>query len=383
MQINLSGLEMILALLAFLGVISFIIAFYVIYRFILLYKKTVDQNQITIETIQKNKFEPKIVVIGGGTGQSVFLRGLKHTTKNITAIVTVADDGGGSGALREDLGMLPPGDIRNCLLALANIEPTMNEVMQYRFSDGALKGQSFGNLFIAAMTGLYDNFETAVYKMSQIFAITGKVLPVTMEDINLVAELENGEKIIGESNIPSAARRAKSKIKKMSLDKENAKPLDEVITSIKEADAIVIGPGSLYTSILPNILVDGVVDALSSSTAPKIYICNIMTQPGETDGKDVVDHVKVLLDHAGVNFIDYVIVNNEELPVGVFERYAKDGAKLILLDEKQRECLGLSGIACLEQKLIEIRSGYIRHDADLLSNVVMKIAIKHSYNTDL
>ncbi|SFE24875.1 gluconeogenesis factor YvcK family protein [Peptostreptococcus sp. D1] len=383
MQINLSGLEMILALLAFLGVISFIIAFYVIYRFILLYKKTVDQNQITIETIQKNKFEPKIVVIGGGTGQSVFLRGLKHTTKNITAIVTVADDGGGSGALREDLGMLPPGDIRNCLLALANIEPTMNEVMQYRFSDGALKGQSFGNLFIAAMTGLYDNFETAVYKMSQIFAITGKVLPVTMEDINLVAELENGEKIVGESNIPSAARRAKCKIKKMSLDKENAKPLDEVITSIKEADAIVIGPGSLYTSILPNILVDGVVDALSSSTAPKIYICNIMTQPGETDGKDVVDHVKVLVEHSGVNFIDYVIVNNEELPVGVFERYAKDGAKLILLDEKQREYLGLSGIACLEQKLIEIRSGYIRHDADLLSNIVMKIAIKHSYNTDL
>lgn len=383
MQVSLSKLEIILALLAFLGVVAFIIAIYVIYKFIVLYKKSLDQTKITMENFQKKTFEPNIVVIGGGTGQSVFLRGLKHSTKNITAIVTVADDGGGSGALREDLGMLPPGDIRNCLLALANIEPTMNEVMQYRFSDGALKGQSFGNLFIAAMTGLYDNFETAVYKMSQIFAITGKVLPVTMDNINLVAELENGDKVLGESNIPNASKKTNSKIKKMSLDKANAKPLDEVITSIKEADAIVIGPGSLYTSILPNILVDGVVDALSSSTAPKIYICNIMTQPGETDGKNVADHVKVLLDHAELNFIDYVIVNNEELPVGVFERYAKDGAKLVLVDDEQRATLNTAGITCLEQRLIEIRNGYIRHDAELLSNVVMKIAIKHSYRNDI
>ena len=183
MQIEISGVELVLSLLAFLGVVAFIVALYVSYKFLKLYRKALHQSQVTFQKFEEKIFEPHIVVIGGGTGQSVFLRGLKHVTKNITAVVTVADDGGGSGALREDLGMLPPGDIRNCLLALANIEPTMNEVMQYRFPEGALKGQSFGNLFIAAMTGLYDNFETAVYKMSQIFAITGKVLPVTMDDI--------------------------------------------------------------------------------------------------------------------------------------------------------------------------------------------------------
>ncbi len=172
------------------------------------------RKEILNELYEKEKIkkDPKVVVIGGGTGQSVFLRGLKHYTKNITAIVTVADDGGGSGVLREDLGMLPPGDIRNCLLALANIEPTMKEVMQYRFEEGALKGQSFGNLFLAAMNGLYGNFEVAVYKMSEIFAITGKVLPVTLSNVDLVAQLKNGELVRGESKIPKEVRNRKSSI---------------------------------------------------------------------------------------------------------------------------------------------------------------------------
>lgn len=383
MQIQLSGTELVLSLLAFLGVLAFVVALFVSYKFLKLYKKALYQSQMTFQKIEQKIFEPNVVVIGGGTGQSVFLRGLKHATRNITAIVTVADDGGGSGALREDLGMLPPGDIRNCILALANIEPTMNEVMQYRFPEGALKGQSFGNLFIAAMTGLYDNFETAVYKMSQIFAITGKVLPVTMDNINLVAKLDNGETIVGESNIPKEARKRKAKIERMSLDKNDVKPLDEVIHSIKTADAIVIGPGSLYTSILPNLLVEDVIDALVASRAPKIYVCNIMTQPGETDEKDVLEHVRVLLDHAGENFIDYVVANNEKLPSGVFERYAKDGAKLVLLDEHQKEELNRMGITYIEQKLIEIKNGYIRHDAELVSNSVMKIAIKHSYTNNI
>ena len=192
------------------GWVSLLISFY-------LYRRIVNERIKPRYLRSKESVEPKVVVIGGGTGQSIFLRGLKYHTKNITAIVTVADDGGGSGALREDLGMLPPGDIRNCLLALANIEPTMNEVMQYRFPEGALKGQSFGNLFIAAMTGLYDNFETAVYKMSQIFAITGKVLPVTMDDINLVAELEDGSTIVGESNIPKEAKKKNTKTQSVCL----------------------------------------------------------------------------------------------------------------------------------------------------------------------
>ena len=381
MKIELSSTEIILSLMAFLGLVSIIVAIYVCFKFVKLYKKILLQSQMTFERMEQRIYEPDIVVIGGGTGQSVFLRGLKHVTKNITAVVTVADDGGGSGALREDLGMLPPGDIRNCILALANIEPTMNEVMQYRFPEGGLKGQSFGNLFIAAMTGLYDNFETAVYKMSEIFAITGKVLPVTMEDINLVAELENGDIVTGESNIPNEVRKNNTKIKKMSLDKEDAKPLVDVINAINNAEAIVIGPGSLYTSILPNLLMPDVVEALMESKAPKIYISNIMTQPGETDDKNVLEHIKVIIDHTGKNFIDYVITNNECLPLGVFERYAKDGAKLVLLDDKQKQELNRMGITYVEQKLIEIKNGYIRHDADMVSNSVLKIAIKHSYKS--
>ncbi|WP_101773908.1 gluconeogenesis factor YvcK family protein [Peptostreptococcus faecalis] len=383
MQIQLSPLEIVLSILAVLGAVSLIVLFHVAYKFIDLYKKTLEYNKKTIESFERREFQPNVVVMGGGTGQSIFLRGLKHETKNITAIVTVADDGGGSGALREDLGMLPPGDIRNCLLALANIEPTMNEVMKYRFPEGALKGQSFGNLFLAAMNGLYDNFETAIYKMSQIFAITGKVLPVTLDDINLVAELENGEVVVGESNIPKVSKAKNSKIKKLYLDKKDVRPLEEVISSINKAEAVVIGPGSLYTSILPNILVEDVVDALTNTIAPKVYVCNIMTQPGETDGKSVVDHVKVLIEHAGVNFIDYIIVNNEDLPDEVFERYSKDGAKLVILDDEQKKELKNMGITCVEQRLIEIKNGYIRHDAEVVANTVVRIATKHSYSNNI
>ena len=218
-----------------------------------------------LELQTKENKGPNVVVIGGGTGQSIFLRGLKHHTENITAIVTVADDGGGSGVLRSDLGMLPPGDIRNCIMALANIEPTMNEVMQYRFEDGALKGQSFGNLFLAAMNGLYGNFETAVYKIGQIFAITGRVLPVTLENIDLIATLENSQVVKGESTIPKEVRKQKCKIDKITLIPEKCRPLDEVISSIHGADIIVMGPGSLYTSVIPNLLVPGVIDAIKKS----------------------------------------------------------------------------------------------------------------------
>ncbi|MBF1053145.1 MAG: YvcK family protein [Peptostreptococcus sp.] len=368
--------EIVSLVLPFLSILAFILALVVLYKVAKLYKKTVEQNMKQMEMFTYKKDDPNVVVIGGGTGQSVFLRGLKHETKNITAIVTVADDGGGSGVLREDLGMIPPGDIRNCLLALANMEPAMSEVMRYRFPDGSLKGQSFGNLFLAAMTGIYDNFETAVYKMGQVFAVTGRVLPVSLDNINLIAELENGETVVGESNIPRQVRKTKSAIKKIYLDNPDAKPLDEVVTSIKNADAVAIGPGSLYTSILPNLLVEGVVDALSTTRAPKVYVCNIMTQPGETGGKNVLDHVKVIVDHAGINFIDYVLVNNEYLPQGVFERYAKDGAELVMLDKDQRDGLEAMGIKCIEEKLIEIKNGYIRHDAEMVSKAVVDIAIK-------
>ena len=348
---------------------------------IYVYKKAKDERLKSITIDDKESTDPNVVVIGGGTGQSVFLRGLKKRTRNITAIVTVADDGGGSGVLREDLGMLPPGDIRNCLLALANIEPTMKEVMQYRFTEGALKGQSFGNLFLAAMNGLYGNFEVALYKMSQIFAITGKVLPVTLNDINLIAELKNGKIVKGESRIPKEVKDDKTYIERVYLDEQDAAPLDEVINSIENAD-IIMGPGSLYTSIIPNLLVNGVVDAIEKSKAPKVYICNIMTQPGETDDHNVLDHVNAIVKHTNKNIIDYVISNNEVLPKEMIDRYQKDGAKQVILDDKQRKILKTMGAKTIEENLIEIKNNYIRHDAGHISDIVINLALRHDNDKD-
>ena len=231
----------------------------------------------------KENNETKVVVIGGGTGLSTMLRGLKQYTSHITAIVTVGDDGGGSGKLREDLGMLPPGDIRNCILALADTEPLMEDLLQYRFTEGSLKGQCFGNLFLAAMAGISENFEDAVQKMSSVLAVKGKVLPVTLDDMKLVAELENGETIEGESKIPSEVIVRETRIKKLAIKPIDAKPLEEAIKAINNADVIIMGPGSLYTSIIPNLLVKGIPEAICKSPAKKVYnFLMLMTQPGET-----------------------------------------------------------------------------------------------------
>lgn len=349
---------------------------------IYVYKKAKCERLKSITIEDKESTDPNVVVIGGGTGQSVFLRGLKKRTRNITAIVTVADDGGGSGVLREDLGMLPPGDIRNCLLALANIEPTMKEVMQYRFTEGALNGQSFGNLFLAAMNGLYGNFEVALYKMSEIFAITGKVLPVTLNNINLIAELKNGKIVKGESRIPKEVKNDKTSIERVYLDEQDAIPLDEVINSIENADIIIMGPGSLYTSIIPNLLVNGVVDAIEKSKAPKVYICNIMTQPGETDDHNVLNHVNAIVKHTNKNIIDYVISNSEVLPKEMIDRYQKDGAEQVILDDKQREKLKTMGAKTIEENIIEIKNNYIRHDAGHISDIVIKLALRHDNDKD-
>lgn len=336
-------------------------------------KKDAEMNRIEID-------KAHVVVIGGGTGQSIFLRGLKKITSNITAVVTVADDGGGSGVLRSDLGMLPPGDIRNCLLALSNTEPTMQEVMQYRFEEGVLKGQSFGNLFLAAMNGLYGNFETAVYKLSEIFNITGRVLPVTLDSINLIAKLNNGNIITGESKIPREVREQRSKIEEVYLEPKDAKPLADVIKSIYEADYIIMGPGSLYTSIIPNLLVEGVVEAIKESKGTKIYIPNVMTQPGETDGYDVLKHVEAINKHTKENLIDYIIANNEIIPDNQFEKYKKDGANQVLLDKKQRVALQNMGIKIIEGDLIEIKNDYIRHHADSICEIINDLALSHNYD---
>ncbi len=267
---------------------------------------------------------PKIVAIGGGTGLSTMLRGLKYYTSNITAIVTVADDGGGSGELREDLGMLPPGDIRNCILALSDTEPLMEDLLQYRFTDGKLKNQSFGNLFLAAMDGISNNFEEAIQKVSSVLAVTGKVVPVTLEDIVLKAKLKNNMIVEGESNIPEKSLQCNSKIEKVFIEPENAKALSEAVIAIKEADAIILGPGSLYTSVIPNLLIKDITEALKKTKAPKIYISNIMTQPGETDNFTVSDHIKAINKHCNGKMVDYVIVNVGQIDKELEEKYKKE-----------------------------------------------------------
>lgn len=311
---------------------------------------------------------PKIVVIGGGTGLSTMLRGLKYYTSNITAIVTVADDGGGSGALREDLGMLPPGDIRNCILALADTEPLMEELLQYRFPDGRLKNQSFGNLFLAAMDGVSENFEDAVQKMSSVLAVTGKVLPVTLDDMKLIAKLENGNIVEGESQIPYEVIKQKSKIKRLMIEPKEAKPLEDALKALREADAIVMGPGSLYTSIIPNLLVKDIVENIKKSDAIKIYICNIMTQPGETDNFSVSDHIKVLQKYGGRNIVDYVITNRGDIPKDVKEKYLVDNSQLVELDRKELKSLGVEPI---EATLAKTEKAYVKHDTEYLSEVLV------------
>ncbi|QXM06473.1 gluconeogenesis factor YvcK family protein [Crassaminicella indica] len=321
---------------------------------------------------------PKVVVIGGGTGLSVLLRGLKKYTSNITAIITVADDGGGSGILREDLGMLPPGDIRNCILALADTEPIMEKLLQYRFKEGQLKGQSFGNLLIAAMNGISDNFEEAIKKINHVLAVTGKVLPVTVEDITLYAKLKNGKVIKGESQIPIKAKEFDSGIDQVFIKPSKAQPLDEATEEIMSADVIILGPGSLYTSIIPNLLVEGIRKAVVDSFAKKVYITNVMTQPGETDGYSVLDHTNAIIEYLKGS-IDYVFVNNEEIPQDVLKKYTMDGAEPIRFTKRDSKMLTEKDIKVIKGAFLDIKKQYIRHDADKLSEMIIKLVLKDKY----
>ncbi|MGM0378336.1 MAG: gluconeogenesis factor YvcK family protein [Bacillota bacterium] len=304
-----------------------------------------------------------VVVIGGGTGLSVLLQGFKYKFKNITAIVTVADDGGGSGVLREDLGMLPPGDIRACILALSNTEPTMEKLLKYRFDEGRLKGQSFGNLFIAAMNGISGDFQSAVKKISDILSVTGKVLPVSNEDVHLVAELENGKKIKGESNIPKKVIEMNSRIKNISYNKSNVSCIDEVSKSIKKADIIIIGPGSLFTSIMPSLIIKEVKDSLKISRAKKILVTNLMTQHGETDKFSVKDHYQAIIRHLGFDFFDTVLVNNGYISDDVKRKYHEDNSEFVLPNENDIDFFKNRNINLITDNFVEIVKGYVRHDS--------------------
>jgi uncharacterized cofD-like protein len=304
---------------------------------------------------------PKVAVIGGGTGLSVMLRGLKEKPLDITAIVTVADDGGSSGVLRSELQIPPPGDIRNVLTALADVEPVLSQMLSYRFPLGTgLAGHSLGNLILAAMKDINGDFVSGVREMSRVFAVRGRVLPAAEQAIVLKAEMDDGSIVVGESQIPKTGK----KIKRVFIEPENVPPLDEAKEAIQEADAILIGPGSLYTSILPNLLVTQIADTVKASKAVKIFICNVMTQPGETDMYSVSDHLQAIEEHIGAKIFDHVIVNKGKIPISVQEKYAEKGAKIVRFD---KDVLSQQGYHVIADELVLFRT-YLRHNAAKLSD---------------
>lgn len=312
---------------------------------------------------------PKIVAIGGGTGLSTMLRGLKKYTKNLIAIVTVADDGGGSGMLRRDMGMLPPGDVRQCMQSLANTEPVMEKLLSYRFTEGRLKGQSFGNLLLAALNGVTGSFEEAVSTMGQVLAITGRVIPVTNADVQLEAVFENGKSVIGESHIFNAKKEQDCRIHHVALIPEKPAALPDALQAISDADLILLGPGSLYTSIIPNLLVSGVAEAICNARAQVFYVCNIMTQDGETEGYTAADHIEALLRHGVPDMIDLCLANNAPLAADLIERYAAEDASLLTIDRDRIEALGVD---LAEYPLMSYRGSFARHDPELLAQAIME-----------
>ena len=311
---------------------------------------------------------PKIVVVGGGTGLSALLRGLKQYTCNLTAIVTVSDDGGSSGKLRDELGIQPPGDVRNCLVALADTEDIMDTLFSYRFESGALKGHSLGNLLLAGLTDTFGDFQKGIEQVSKVFAIRGKVFPSTLEQIVLIADLEDGTRVEGET----AVRVTEGKIDRVYLEPSDCHPLPEALQAIEEADLIVLGPGSLYTSVLPNLLVVGLREKIREVKAPCVYVCNVMTEKGETDGYRVSDHLKAVLDHCGSGFVDAVLATKGEITAPLLKRYVAEEAVPVIADPKEVEQLGAK---YFEANLVQV-GNVVRHDPDRLAKELIRLLFR-------
>jgi len=321
---------------------------------------------------------PKVVAIGGGTGIPTLLRGMKKYTSNITAVITVADDGGSSGRLRTEFGILPPGDIRNCLVALADTEPLMEKLFQHRFAHGeGLEGHPFGNLFILAMTETSGNFYEAVQASSQVLAIRGRVMPSTLDQVMLKAQLATGEILVGESHIgksPDPIRRVF--LERLAPGEDGTadiRPLGDALQAIADAEVLVLGPGSLYTSIIPNLLVPGLTEAIRRSRALKIYVCNIMTEPGETEGYTVSQHLRALVDHAGYGIIDICVVNNRPVEERLLKRYMEQRAAPVAVDPKEIQRLG---VELVQTDLLDEIRGYVRHDSEKLARTVGNLFLK-------
>ncbi|WP_078594422.1 gluconeogenesis factor YvcK family protein [Evansella clarkii] len=303
----------------------------------------------------------KIVVLGGGTGLSVLLRGLKTFPVDITAVVTVADDGGSSGILRKELKIPPPGDLRNVLVALSEVEPLVEELFQHRFKNGnGLSGHSLGNLLLAGMTSITGDFARGVQELSRVLNVKGKVLPAANQEIILHAEMEDGTLVEGESSIPRAGKR----IKRVFLEPAVPEPLQETLTALEQADLIVLGPGSLYTSVIPNLLVPQISEVIQRSEARKVYICNVMTQPGETTGFTAADHAMAIYEHAGDRILNSILVNVQPIPFSYAQRYAQQNAYEVAVDEDRLRNMGLK---VLGEDLLYFDNYLLRHDGQKLS----------------
>jgi uncharacterized cofD-like protein len=311
---------------------------------------------------------PRLVALGGGTGLSTLLRGLKHWSGNITAVVTVSDDGGSSGRLRRDLGIPPPGDIRNCLVALADAEPLMTELFQYRFCEKGgqgLEGHSFGNLLIAALAEVTGDFGRAVEETSKVLAIRGRVVPCTLSDVRLKAEMDDGSVLEGETTIADSPRR----IARLRLEPPDAPTLAEALRAIEEAEAVIVGPGSLYTSVLPNLLSAGIVDAIRRSGAPVIYVCNVMTQQGETDGFTAARHLQTLIEHLGCNPFTVCLMNSRMPEPAVLDAYRREGAEPVRPEPAEIARLGTRPVVADLLWAADLA----RHDPHQLTAAIVRI----------
>jgi uncharacterized cofD-like protein len=327
----------------------------------------VRPGEALVETVYRHRQRergPKVVAVGGGTGLSTLLRGLKEHTSNITAIVTVADDGGSSGRLRRELGILPPGDLRNCIAALAESESLTTQLFQYRFNEGqGLEGHSFGNLFIAAMAGVTGSFESALAESSRVLAVQGRILPSTLQDVTLIADLREEiegklNRVAGESSIT----RLGGTIERVYLEPVDARAYPEAIRAILDAELIVLGPGSLYTSIMPNLLVGDISRAIRVSRAPKVYVCNVATQLGETAGYSAADHIEAIRRHVGPNVVDWVL-SNDRRDVDFSGRPSGVG-ELVLPGE-------VTGARLVQADLVDVEHPW-RHDSRKLARAVME-----------
>lgn len=305
----------------------------------------------------------KIVGIGGGTGLSTLLEGLKHWTKDITAIVTVTDDGGSSGRLRKDFNILPPGDIRNCIVSLAEPNSLISELFQYRFKGkSGLSGHSFGNLFITAMTELTGSFAKGILEASHILAIKGKVLPSTLENVVLGAKFTDGVQVLGQTKIVAYS----NPIEKVFLVPDNPPAYTGVLKTCKEADIIILGPGSLFSSIIPNLLVKGVAQSIKKSKARKIYICNIMTQPGETDNFTVADHLFAVEKYLGCN-VDYLIINSGKIAENLIKKHVRKNSFVVVDDSNK-----LIDRGRIIREDIVSNKDHVRHDPEKISRVIFE-----------